>query len=954
MNKLQLKRICFGVVTIALIAILSFGFSNKTKINTKVKSSSDNNVTYHACVDNTVSEGESSTTLEEDENGLIGFDSDVVEKYNITNIMMNGDSQIKIAVNPYDPDADKRKELQRAVFHLSKINGKAAPGGLSVTAGSPLTIDLNSINDSYRITGDSDLKLTFVSKNVLITYNNEDCYASVSFDVVIEGAFSTPITKETINAAFKNESWAGALADEGPEIPDYSSQIVQLDCNNPSTIKTEFDRSFCNSQASINPGQTLENLGTINSNLIDSNGTYVGDKLTLKCDYKNISNLGVGAGGSYYTKKTVFTANKTIVKNIPGSYVYRFAPGNYVSDSSPFTCKLNCTEKVSVEYGPPVASKAGQCFEYQVKATSYVNCSVAELPGKPRKYTDFCSPRPRCVHHKKKGKDVVKDRAGPSEEYDNCIAKCDGGKYTAECSKKCYDEVYNNDKETMLSYSDKLLAKKIYSSANSDINTQIAECKSITANYAYSLHNYNEKKGPDIYYGCYYWGTDGKLHWAGDDKLSPSIYYKIEDPNRDYKPYTVVGDGFIRRQYSDGDVCGADCYYSTSTCKQLRSGTVAQRLNGNVYLNIGVAKADVAINKDTYEQAVNDCKAKAICSTHTATFNMSVGSSTSITGMADTLTFNDQKITNGGKGYEEKLAESKYLKKFEGCYQNGNTKNIWYNAVWGFPGACVSQKYGTVYNNGNKACGPDFQENKYCLPFNIGRTNQKWWRYYYTKLFGSGTGANTSLQSKKFKEKFGNSWEVNSLSGFTPTWNVVASTRQFGFFRWNIDVNCFYGFDNLNPPTTDDTKYRIRTVDLENLFPDSKGAVLNNPTNTGSEPPLNWSKYVTNTKKDTSGRFDSKPNEYLQWVQAKGYGIYNASNLDYEVTLTPEKIKIIKGLNAGYGTFPGTMVTNGPTSVSNYKSNLLRQTLSGNVKLPSETALQCNNMINRSQCETFR
>ena len=180
MNKLQLKRICFGVVTIALIAILSFGFSNKTKINTKVKSSSDNNVTYHACVDNTVSDGESSTTLEEDENGLIGFDSDVVEKYNITNRMLKGDSQIRIAVNPYDPDKNKRKELEKAVFRLSKINGKDAPGGSTVSAHHPLTIDLNSIHGSYRLPGDSDLKLTFVSKNVLITYNNEDYYIYLS------------------------------------------------------------------------------------------------------------------------------------------------------------------------------------------------------------------------------------------------------------------------------------------------------------------------------------------------------------------------------------------------------------------------------------------------------------------------------------------------------------------------------------------------------------------------------------------------------------------------------------------------------------------------------------------------------------------------------------------------------------------------------------------------------
>lgn len=953
MNKLLLK-IGGGALIITLIITLSLGISNKSKINTKVKSSSEDKVVYKACKDNTISEGETSTTLEEDENGLIGFDSDIVEKYNITNEIINEDTQIKITVNPFDPDSNKLEELKKAVFTLSKINDKEAPSGKTVSAGNDLIIDLNSISSSYKNNADNDMKLTFVSKNVLVTYNGEDCLAGVSFDVVIEGAFSSPITAATIDNSLRGEEWSRELENEGNEIAEISLEGTQLDCSKPETIKTDFDRSFCSDQSAVSSGQTLENL-TVSNNLIDSDGTYRGNNISLTCDYKNISNLGIGAGSSYYTKKSVFTVNKTINKNLNYAYRYRFAPGNYLSDNSKFTCKLNCTEKVSVEYGPPVAVKAGLCFEYQVKATSYVNCTVAELPKKPRTYTKFCSPRPRCVHHKKKGKDVVKDRAGPSEDFDSCIVECDGGKYTNDCSKKCYDEVYVNNSKNMLSYSDRLVAKKLYANDSGGIRAQINEINGITSQYPYTLNNYNEKPGPDVYYGCYYWGDDGKIHWAGDDKLSPSIYYKIEDPHRNYKPYTVVGDGFIRKEYSDGDVCGADCHYSTKTCRQRRSGTIQERLDGNEYLNIGVAKADNTYNDGIYHQAVNECKAKAICSTHTATFSISVGSSTSITGTSDTLTFTDQKVSNGGKSVEQILNDAKYLKKIEGCYQNGNTNNIWYNAVWGFPGACVSQKYGTIDNNGNKNCGDDFKENKYCLPFNLNYVNQKWWRYYYTKLFGSATDANTSLQSKEFKEKFGDSWEVNSLSGFTPSWNIVASARQFGFFRWNIDVSCFYGFDELDPPCTpgDCKKYYIRTVDLKNLFPSREGAVLNDPTNSGSTPPLNWSEYATNTKKDTTKLFDSKPNEYFKWVQKKGYAIYNESNLDYEVTLTPDKIKTIKGLSNGYGVFPGEMRSNRNTSVSNYKSSLLRETLNGNVKLPNDTALQCNNMVDRSKCETF-
>lgn len=962
MPKLLHKKNC-GVLVIVMLIVISLAFfPNKSKINIKVRDKAEEKVTYSACKSNNVSAGQSSSTLPVDENGLIGFDSDIIEQYNIQN-EINGNN-IVISVEASDPDSNKQKELRKAVFTLDKINGKNAPSNKTVSYGNNLTLNLSSIGSTYKAGNSKDLNLTFTSKNVLITYNNENCYASVSFEVIVEGAFDTPITENSITDAFKDEAWSSKLNNEEVAVVDHSSEINQLDCNNPATIKTAFDRSFCNNQTAIVPGQVLENKGTISSSNIDANGTYTGNTISMSCDYRKISNLGVLAGDAYYNKKTVFTATKTINKPLNKAYKYRFAPGNYYSDTSKFNCKIKCTENVSVEYGPPVATKAGFCFEYQVKATSYVNCGVVELPSPPKQYKKFCSPRPRCVHHKKKGKDVTKDRAGPSETFDNCVIACDGGKYTDECTQECYNKVYkSNSVNNMLSYNNRFYVKKLstYAAVNDDLRAQINEINNITKNYSYGLNNYNEKKGPDIYYGNYYWGTDGKIHWAGDDKLSPSIYYKIEDPKRDYSPYTVVGDGFIRLVYSDGDVCGADCHYSTKTCKQerRRSGlTPSEILSGNEYLNIGVAAEDNVINNNTYEEAVDECKKQAICSTHTATFSVKVNSATSITGGNDTLTFTDQRITNGGKSREEVLNSARYLKGFDGCYKNGNTRNIWYKAIWGFPGACVSQKYGTLNNNGTKACGDDFRANEYCLPFDISKTNQKWWRYYYTKLFGTGTGAETSLQSEAFKAKYGNSWEVHSLSDFSPTWNVTASTRQFGFFRWNIDVNCFYAYDNFDTCTTPpcegpDEKY-IRAVDLNNLFPDTGGSILNDPTNVGRKnAPLNWSKYSTNTKKDTTGLFDSEPDRYLRWVQKQGYAIYNNANLDYRVVLTPENINTIKGMSNGYGTFPGEMKSGRTTSVSNYKSSLLRTTLAGHVSFPSETALQCNNIKNHNTCEDY-
>ena len=311
------------------------------------------------------------------------------------------------------------------------------------------------------------------------------------------------------------------------------------------------------------------------------------------------------------------------------------------------------------------------------------------------------------------------------------------------------------------------------------------------------------------------------------------------------------------------------------------------------------------------------------------------------------LEINTKKITDFVK------ENSGSNRRYDGCYVNRDSNNIWYKTVWGFPGACISQKYGTLINNGSPSCGDDYHERQYCLPYNINTVNQTWWRYYYTKLFGSGTNVDSSLSSEAFQEKYGNSWEVHSLSGFTPTWNIVASTRGFGYFGWNVDIKCFYAYDSFDPGHEDEKI--IRTVDLNNLFPDTGGSVLNDPLNIGRKnAPLNWTKYSTNTKKDTSLYFDSEPDKYLKWVQSQGYAIYNEENLDYEVKLTPSSISTIKGMANGYGSFPGEMRAGRNTSVSNYQSALLRQTLAGSVKLPSDNALQCNNIKNHSTCEDFK
>ena len=96
------------------------------------------------------------------------------------------------------------------------------------------------------------------------------------------------------------------------------------------------------------------------------------------------------------------------------------------------TTKQTCEENVTVTYGPPVASKAGLCFEYKVKVESKVNCETEFTAAQPEPEDyEICTPDGSCnggAYH---------SASGPNDEFDSCVSSCDGGKYTQKCIDKC-------------------------------------------------------------------------------------------------------------------------------------------------------------------------------------------------------------------------------------------------------------------------------------------------------------------------------------------------------------------------------------------------------------------------------------------------------------------------------------------------------------------------------------
>ena len=146
-------------------------------------------------------------------------------------------------------------------------------------------------------------------------------------------------------------------------------------------------------------------------------------------------------------KNTVFNttyfygSKTTVIGSEEGKYMWHLDVGSKgkATNIGQATCKRKCEEVVKVDYGPPVAVKAGMCFEYRVKVSSIVQCGIENEQTPEPVAPEVCLPTPTCWSNALK---QVMKVAGPTEDFQACVEDCDGGKYTDKCSNKCYEKVY--------------------------------------------------------------------------------------------------------------------------------------------------------------------------------------------------------------------------------------------------------------------------------------------------------------------------------------------------------------------------------------------------------------------------------------------------------------------------------------------------------------------------------
>lgn len=506
-----------------------------------------------------------------------------------------------------------------------------------------------------------------------------------------------------------------AFDDTGKKPSNFNASVALAEIDAIYPDKSVFDYKFCYAKIKAIETNNIENFTPKDSSKDHLTYSDKYDKpKTFKCDY-NVFIPNDTKLASYYndSKNTKYLYGMSEYTKTFGSYTYHYPTK---TEEEPISCKLKCEESVIVEYGAPIASSAGLCFGYKVRVTSRVNCGAAEMPNAPTGEYKYCIPSPTC---KKEGGNAH-DQGGPSESFDECIKACDGGKYTSECSNKCYKSVYGSSTKSMANTGNAQVEKLTSL-------TKLADDKELcTHSYKYAVANnqrdaenkyYTKIPGWDItsnactdtnkancisYFDDGYYIMNGKIYWdlgaaTGVDRNSDNKTSRWRCS--DGKPvYNESGPGFWYKNLNSANYWsyfpfearwyvahakewGFDHEYNyytdtgiptTGTCKETCSWGGC---SADSYFSEDTAKREKEKNEALYNKAVKECSAAASCSTTTSTYAIKVDYKTVGASTETTIYFPYTK-DNDGKMKKDTHNDITYQgEKGANCVTSPNPKN---------------------------------------------------------------------------------------------------------------------------------------------------------------------------------------------------------------------------------------------------------------------------------------
>lgn len=623
----------------------------------------------------------------------------------------------------------------------------------------------------------------------------------------------------------------------------------------------------------------------------------------------------------------------------------------YSKTTNENNCKKTCKETITVEYGPPVATKAGLCFEYKVKVQSKVACQTEWNGGDIPEPSKLCTVFPLCNNS-----EAHFDQAGPDEEFDQCVNKCDGGKYSQKCINKCYKEVYESSTNKKITYdtitentNTEFLANvqrmQNLPGLNLTINDSFCNGTSAADNNYQNYNNLvNAMRNSSSDNGCKYEYKDGKITWSCAPEKSDSKqlwkslgrYYFLNDEkakqtinsismdclgeprNSGNYFYFIDSQGFkrawtepfINNQKKKSEINFSEYKSCTQPCTwEVVEGN--ENIGKTCMLNMSDVEKDYKEKLDKYITARNACLAEASCSEESAEFTISVDNKV-ITKYDGTTPkeIKDKKTSFAASINNKNITDVRTISPIidsGGCYGDKDG-DYDYMTEWSFPGSWRNNKNGNVsQTEPANTNGWSQKEYNYCTPLNSGNVNANWWKWaQYEKLASKDSYANSNLK----------------YNGTISDYNITASTKKFGYFGWNINMKCFYaifasgncvgdncdGNDGSNTPkppcsgsncsTSDDepkspTDYEVRSVDTKELFPESRTSEDSSGRKTTTIG-FNWTAKANENLGDKS--YEIKPEELKENIQKQTDDgtKYSNENLEYSFKLTRSNLNSLK------------------------------------------------------------
>lgn len=953
-------------------------------------------------------------------------DADVTQAFNFSIAKNNG--QYIVSAKPQSSNSELLKKMKKVEFKVFSIipngNGYDNSNWIGKTMLPTETLVMNIVG-----TGETD-----AGQGVEVALKTTDLEAA---GICKGEAYVYVAISDYSSEDFSEEYTLGG----GGEIAIEAGKEIQCDSSHLSGYEpTSFEAKFCEAKLGAEStnkeinGNRVYYTGDYAFNEKDEYNTYTitrfdeNKKLAFKCDsswggtatkqdgstfkvntidealsyISNTSGEESNADNGYYFKEnTAYLYGEGEKTANLGNYYYHYH-SNEATKGKAITCHVKCEEAVIIQYGPPVAGKAGMCFDYQIKVESRVNCHSLGDVNKPNNKVSVCTPIPECTSRS----GHVLNQGGPDDDFEACVEICDGGKYTDKCTKKCYKKYYEAESK---SDNVNLLTPEMRQTANtntgslSDANVWFEAAKK--GNSGDTPEGY--KKPTHKSYGAYV-QTGNTIHWYHSIVVKNNLIDKGDDDNHKGRwyfyhkwglnhPYPRVINGIPRSKYCQ------------DSCKWLHNCGSKQ------YINYGIAEKDYEENDEKYKKAVAACNAMSKCQTTSSTYTISAdyiqkgGSKKTLVFPSSGKTelnscqLDEDRVSTVDINTSATNAEN-IVKRFGGCYKtegcNYNnseypTAGKYYMSEWTFPGSYTNRKTGEISYNPEYAKDSNWRtrKRKFCVPRDAESVNSYWYNWYYATHENYEYESDDCIESE-VKEYINNS--INSGSKYDETrkpaatinWNINGNTRGFGYFKWNIDVSCFYAVDDgTNPDTTvpasadstseircRNTEYRVRTVTNTELFPSSASEESTSGTTAEREPGFNWTEKATLHIEDVGDAFANNPTLVKDYIESIKNDIYASDDkyVDYQFKLTPQIISSIKKYNSqvkSYDTYCGNMVEvknpKGELAFYAYESNLFRSNVavdasvcSGqltNVNLVSDKLgnILCNNdAANHTDCNT--